>query len=53
MELQITKVWAGNDFAAMSCCDLHLQGIDTKVVCDISSQYGDHFCERVLRSDFK
>jgi len=42
-------------FAAMSCCDLVLQGTcsDPNVARDTSSQYGDHFCEVVLKSDFK
>ena len=38
------KLWAGHDFAAMSCCDLDLQGSDPNFACDKSSQYGDHFC---------
>jgi hypothetical protein len=36
-----------------SCCDLDLQGSDSNVVRDKSSQYGDHFCEIVVKSDFK
>jgi len=53
IRLQITKLWAGRDFAARSCCDLDLQGSDPNVARDTSSQYGDHFCEIVLKSDFK
>ena len=30
MGLEITKLWAGHDFAARSCCDLDLQGSDQK-----------------------
>jgi hypothetical protein len=37
----------------MSCCDLDLQGSDPNVACDMSSHYGDHFCEIVLKSDLK
>jgi hypothetical protein len=33
------------------CCDLDLQGSDPNV--DTSSQYGDNFCEIVVKSDFK
>jgi len=51
--LQMTKLWAGNDFAARSCCDLHLQSSDPNVVHDTSSQYGDLFCEIVSKSDLK
>jgi hypothetical protein len=47
------KLWTGHDFAARSCCDLDLQGSDPNVVRYTSSQYGDHFCEIVLKSDFK
>jgi len=47
------KSWAGHDFTARSCCDLDLQGIDPNVASDMSSQYGDHFCETVVKSDFK
>ena len=44
---------AGHDFAARSCCDLDLQGSNPNVKGDISSQYGDHFCEIFVKSDFK
>ena len=47
------KFWAGHDFAARSCCDLHIQGSEPNFVRDTSSQYGDHFCDIVLKSDFK
>ena len=40
----ITKLLAGHDFAARACCDLDLQGSDSNVARDTSSQYGDHFC---------
>ena len=53
MGLQVTKLWAGHDFAAMSCCDPDLQGSDQNVTRDMSSEYGDHFCEIVVKSDFK
>jgi len=53
IRLQITKLWAGHDFAARSCCDLDLQGFDPNVVCNTSSQYGDHSCEIVVKSNFK
>ena len=43
MGLQITK----------SCCDIDLEGSDPNVVRDTASQYGDHFCEIVLKWDFK
>jgi hypothetical protein len=33
----------------MSCCDLDLQGSDPNVTRDTSSQYGDHFCEIVVK----
>jgi len=46
-------MWAIHDFAARSCCDLDLQGSDPNLACDTSSQYGDHLCEIVLKSDFK
>ena len=32
---------------------LTLKGSDPNLACDKSSQYGDHFCEKVLKSDFK
>jgi len=44
---------AGHDFAARSFCDLDLQGSDPNVAWDTLSQYGDHFCEMFLKSDFK
>jgi len=53
IQLQITKLWAGHDFDARSCCDLDLQGSDPNDARYMSSQYGDHFCEIVLKSDFK
>ena len=28
------KLWAGHDFAAMSCCDLDLQGNVPNVACN-------------------
>ena len=46
-------LWAGHDFAARSCFDLDLQGSDPNVAHDMSPQYGDHFCEIVLKSYFK
>jgi len=51
--LQITKLWAGHDFAARSCCDLELQGSDPNVASNTLSQYGDHFCKIFLKSHFK
>ena len=53
MGLQITKVWAGHDFAARSCCDLDLQGSDQNFTRYTSFEYGDHFCEIVVKFDFK
>ena len=53
IRFQITKLWAGHDFAARSCCDLDLQGSDPNVARDTPSQYGDHFCEIFSKSDFK
>jgi len=50
---QIRKLWSGHDFAATSCCDLDLKGSDLNVARDMSSQYGDHFCEIVLKAYFK
>jgi hypothetical protein len=47
------KLSAGHDFAARSCCDLDLQGSDHNVMGDELSQYGDQFCEIVVKSDFK
>jgi len=49
MGLRITKLWARHDFAAKSCCDLDLQGSEPILARDTLSQYGDHFCERVLK----
>jgi len=49
----MTMLWAELDFAAMSCCDLDLQGRDPNVARDTSTQYGDQFCEIVSKSDFK
>jgi len=51
--LQKTKLWAGHNFAARSCCDLDLQGRDPNFARDASSQYGDHFCEIFSKCDFK
>jgi len=53
MGLQITKLWAGHDFAARLCRDLDLFGRDQNVARDTSFQYGDHFCKIVVKSDFK
>ena len=53
IRLQITKLWPGHDFDARSCCDLDLHGSDPIGACDTWSQYGDHFCEIVSKSDFK
>jgi len=53
IRLQKMKLWAGHHYAARSCLDIDLQGSDPNVVRDTSSQYGDHFCEIVLKSDFK
>jgi len=46
-------LWAGNEFAATSRCDLDLQGSVPNVARDTSSQYGDHFGKIFLKSDFK
>ena len=46
-------LWAVNNFAERSCCDIDLQGSDPNVAHDMSSQYGDHFSEIFLKSDFK
>ena len=43
-------LWAGQDFAVRSCCDLDLQGSSLNVEMDTSSQYGDHSCEIVFKS---
>jgi len=53
MGLQKSKLWAGHEFAAGSCCDFDLQDSDQNVARDMSSQYGDHFCEIVVKSIFK
>jgi hypothetical protein len=47
------KLWTGHDFASRSYCDHDLQGSDPNVARYTSSQYGDHFSEIVLKSDFK
>ena len=49
----MTKLWARNDFAARSCCNLDLQDSEPNVACDKSCQYSDHFSEIVIKSDFK
>ena len=49
----ITKLWTRLDFAARPCCDLELPGRDPNVAHDTLSNYGDHFCEIVSKSDFK
>ena len=49
----MTKLWAKHDFAERSCCDLDLQGSSQNVAHDTLSQYGDHFCEIVSKSDYK
>ena len=46
-------LWAGHEFTARSRCDLDLQGRDTNVARDTSSQHGGHFCKIVSKSDFK
>ena len=48
-----TKLWAGQDIAASSCCDLDLQGSDPNFARDTSSEYGDHFFEIVVNYDLK
>jgi len=53
IKLHKTKLWGRHDFAARSCCDLDLQGSDLNLAHDLSSQYGVHYCEIVLKSDFK
>jgi len=40
-------------FATRSCCDLDLQGINPNVVRNMSTQYSYHFCEIVVKSNFK
>ena len=47
------KLWAGHDFASRSCCDLDLQGSHLNVARHTATQYGDHFCEIVIKWDFK
>jgi len=49
----MTKLWAVNNFAERSCCDLDLQDNDPNVVRDTLCQYGDQFCKIILKSDFK
>ena len=51
-QLQITRLWAGQDFAARSF-DLDLLGSDPNDARDTLSQYGYNFCEIVLKSHFK
>jgi hypothetical protein len=41
-----------NYLKTRSCCDLDLQNSDPNVARDTSSQYGDDFCEIVVKSDF-
>jgi len=53
MKLQKTKLWEGHEFAARSCCNLDLQVSDPNLARDTSSQYGDHFSAKMLKSDFK
>jgi len=53
IRLQIRKLRTRHGFVAMSCCDLDLQGSNPNLARDTLSQYGDHFCEIVLNSDFK
>ena len=40
-------------FGARLCCDIDLQGSDQNVNCDTASQYGNHFSEIVVKSDFE
>jgi len=47
------KLWAGHDFNPRSYCDHDLQGSDQNVAHDMSFQYGDHFCEIVVKYNFK
>jgi len=47
------KLWAGHIYAKRSCCDLDLQGSDPNVASDTLSQYDDHLCKKILKSDFK
>jgi len=42
-----------HNFAVRSCCDLDLQGSSLNVALDTTSQYGDHSCEIVFKTDFK
>jgi len=53
MRPQITKLWAGHDFAARSHCDLDLQARDPNLARDTSWQHGGYFCKIILKSDFK
>ena len=48
--------WEKNSAYIDSCLTPHstdLQGSNRNVAFDTSSQYGDHFCEIVLKSNFK
>jgi len=47
------KVMGQTHFDAKSYCDLDLQGIDPNIVCNTLSQYGCHFCEIVVKSNYK
>ena len=49
----MTKLWGGHDIAARSCCDLDIHSSDPNLAGNTLSQYGDHFCEIVLKSDLK
>ena len=49
----MTELLVGHDFSARAYCDLDLQGSDQIVARDTSSQYCDHFCEIVKKSDPK
>ena len=53
MGVQKKKWWARHNFASMSCCDLDLQCSDPNIALDMSPQYGNHFCEKVVKPDFK
>jgi len=46
-------LWAGQDFAARSRCDLDLQDRDPNVARDTLPQHGDHFRKIVSKFDFK
>jgi len=45
------KSLTGHDFAARSCCDLDPNGSDPNFAHETLFQYGDHFCEILLKSD--